>query len=75
MIQGALTRLIKNRTVIVIAHRLSTVEHADQIVVLDNGAIVEQGSHAALLSRNGHYAALHRMQFRDDARTPAAIES
>ena len=76
LIQGALTRLIKNRTVIVIAHRLSTVEHADQIVVLDNGAIVEQGSHAALLARNGHYAALHRMQFRDDVRThAAAIES
>ncbi len=76
LIQGALTRLIRNRTVIVIAHRLSTVEHADQIVVLDNGAIVEQGSHAALLARNGHYAALHRMQFRDDTRTHvAAIES
>jgi len=75
LIQGALTRLIKNRTVIVIAHRLSTVEHADQIVVLDNGAIVEQGSHAALLARSGHYAALHRMQFRDDTRAPAAVES
>jgi subfamily B ATP-binding cassette protein MsbA len=67
LIQDALKRLIHNRTVIVIAHRLSTVEHADQIVVLDHGAIVEQGTHAALLARGGHYAALHRMQFRDEA--------
>ena len=66
LIQGALTRLMRNRTVIVIAHRLSTVEHADQIVVLDGGLIVEQGTHAALLARHGHYAALHRMQFRDE---------
>ncbi|MEP7043635.1 MAG: lipid A export permease/ATP-binding protein MsbA [Dokdonella sp.] len=76
LIQGALNRLMRDRTVIVIAHRLSTVEHANQIVVLDNGVIVEQGSHAALLSRNGHYAALHRMQFRDETHThAAAIES
>jgi subfamily B ATP-binding cassette protein MsbA len=65
LIQGALQRLIRDRTVLVIAHRLSTVEHADQIVVLDRGTIVEQGTHAALLARGGHYAALHRLQFRD----------
>ncbi|MEO6689235.1 MAG: lipid A export permease/ATP-binding protein MsbA [Dokdonella sp.] len=67
LIQDALQRLIRDRTVIVIAHRLSTVEHADQIVVLDHGSIVEQGTHAALLARGGHYAALHRLQFRDQA--------
>jgi len=65
LIQDALARLMKDRTVLVIAHRLSTVEHADQIVVLDQGLIVERGSHKMLLARNGHYAALHRMQFRD----------
>jgi len=67
LIQGALKRLIHNRTVLVIAHRLSTVEHADRIVVLDRGRIVEQGTHAELIARGGHYAALHRMQFRDEA--------
>ncbi len=66
LIQDALKRLLRNRTVIVIAHRLSTVEHADQIVVLDAGRIVERGTHRELLDRNGHYAALHRVQFRDD---------
>ncbi|MGA9343273.1 MAG: lipid A export permease/ATP-binding protein MsbA [Rhodanobacteraceae bacterium] len=65
LIQDALKRLMRDRTVLVIAHRLSTVEHADQIVVLDKGRVVEQGSHAELLARNGHYAALHHMQFRD----------
>ncbi|MGA9422978.1 MAG: lipid A export permease/ATP-binding protein MsbA [Rhodanobacteraceae bacterium] len=67
LIQDALGRLMRDRTVLVIAHRLSTVEHADQIVVLDDGCVVEQGSHTALLDRNGHYAALYRMQFRDSA--------
>ena len=66
LIQDALQRLMRDRTVIVIAHRLSTVEHADQIVVLDHGAIVEQGTHAELLARSGAYASLHRMQFREE---------
>jgi subfamily B ATP-binding cassette protein MsbA len=65
LIQDALKRLVRERTVLVIAHRLSTVEHADNIVVLDNGRITETGSHAELLARGGHYAALHKMQFRD----------
>lgn len=65
LIQDALKRLMRDRTVLVIAHRLSTIEHADQIVVLDEGRIVEQGTHAQLLLRDGHYAALHRVQFRE----------
>jgi subfamily B ATP-binding cassette protein MsbA len=65
-IQDALNNLMKDRTTLVIAHRLSTVEGADRIIVLDAGRIVEQGTHAELLARNGHYAALYRMQFADD---------
>jgi subfamily B ATP-binding cassette protein MsbA len=65
LIQDALQRLMRDRTTLVIAHRLSTVEHADRIVVLDRGRIVERGSHAELLAAGGAYAALHRMQFHD----------
>ncbi len=65
-IQEALNELMKNRTTLVIAHRLSTVERADQIIVLDDGRIVECGTHADLLSANGHYAMLYRMQFSDE---------
>jgi len=65
LIQDALKRLLRERTVLVIAHRLSTVEYADNIVVLDEGRIIETGTHAQLLARDGHYAALYRMQFRD----------
>lgn len=65
-IQEALNELMKNRTTLVIAHRLSTVERADQIIVLDAGRIVEYGTHADLLSADGHYAMLYRMQFSDE---------
>jgi subfamily B ATP-binding cassette protein MsbA len=53
---------MKNRTTLVIAHRLSTIEHADQILVLDQGRIVERGSHTELLAAGGYYANLSRMQ-------------
>jgi ATP-binding cassette, subfamily B, bacterial MsbA len=63
IIQAALEELMHNRTTLVIAHRLSTVEKADRIVVMDAGRIVESGTHAELLARNGQYAMLHRLQF------------
>jgi ATP-binding cassette, subfamily B, bacterial MsbA len=72
LIQDALGRLMRDRTTLVIAHRLSTVEHADQIAVMDAGRIVELGGHGELLARGGLYAALHRLQFRDEAATDAA---
>ncbi len=67
-IQAALEELMQNRTTLVIAHRLSTIERADLILVLDDGRIIESGTHATLLKRDGHYAALHRMQFREPER-------
>jgi len=62
-IQDALEQLMVGRTTLVIAHRLSTIERADIIIVLDNGIIIEQGSHEQLIRNNGQYAALHKMQF------------
>jgi len=63
-IQSALELLVKNRTTFVIAHRLSTIEHADLIVVMQDGAIIETGTHAELLARAGVYAQLHQLQFK-----------
>lgn len=62
-VQEALEALMEGRTTLMIAHRLSTIENANRIVVLDHGKIVENGSHAELMSQNGLYASLHRLQF------------
>ena len=67
LVQDALQKLMPDRTTLVIAHRLSTIEHADQVLVLDQGRLVEQGTHAQLIARDGLYAHLHRMQFREQA--------
>jgi len=64
-IQAALAQLVRNRTTFIIAHRLSTVEQADRILVLDAGRIVESGTHAELLAHGGLYAQLYRLQFSD----------
>ncbi|WP_136255387.1 lipid A export permease/ATP-binding protein MsbA [Onishia niordana] len=64
-IQQALEEVCRGRTTFVIAHRLSTIERADRILVMEQGEIVEQGSHAELIARGGAYAALHQLQFQD----------
>jgi ATP-binding cassette subfamily B protein len=64
-IQETLRRVRRNRTTLVVAHRLSTIVDADQILVLREGRIVERGDHAALLARDGEYAALWRRQTRE----------
>jgi ATP-binding cassette subfamily B protein len=72
LIQEALTAVLRGRTSFVIAHRLSTVRAADQIVVLEAGEVVEQGRHEELLARRGVYADLHATQFRWDGPQPAS---
>ena len=67
-IQMAIDSLIRDRTTLVIAHRLSTVESADMILVMDHGRIVERGTHGALLEKGGQYAHLYRTQFRSSER-------
>jgi subfamily B ATP-binding cassette protein MsbA len=64
-VQAALTGLMRGRTAFVIAHRLSTVEQADCILVMREGRIVETGTHRELIAAGGHYASLHRLQFAD----------
>ena len=66
LVQDALERLVKGRTTFVIAHRLSTVQIADKILVLDKGVIIEEGSHRALIEKGGKYKRLYDLQFRDD---------
>jgi subfamily B ATP-binding cassette protein MsbA len=75
LVQEAVDRLLQGRTVFVIAHRLSTIAHADQIVFLDRGEIVERGTHADLLAKRGAYHRLHSMQFGDDDGTGEAASS
>lgn len=62
LIQQALQSLSSNRTTLIVAHRLSTITHADQIVVLENGQITEQGTHQQLMDREGSYARLYNVQ-------------
>jgi len=62
-VQAALDTLMQNRTSIVIAHRLSTIENADRIMVMEQGEIVESGTHADLMALGGHYAKLYQKQF------------
>ncbi|MDQ2889386.1 MAG: ABC transporter transmembrane domain-containing protein [Gemmatimonadota bacterium] len=73
LVQAAIDRLLEGRTVFVIAHRLSTVQHASQILVLDGGRIVERGTHDELRARRGAYSRLYDMQFRNPAHTDASF--
>jgi ATP-binding cassette, subfamily B, bacterial len=66
-VQAGLNSALRGRTSVIIAHRLSTVVHADRIIVLRQGAIIEQGTHAELLARRGHYAELYGTYFRHQA--------
>ena len=65
IVQLALTNLMHNRTTLVVAHRLSTIQNANRIVVLDRGRVAEVGSHEELLRKGGMYKRLHAMQFAD----------
>jgi len=73
-IQGALEKVMEGRTTLVIAHRLSTIEAADLILVMDQGHIVERGSHEELIALNGYYARLHAKQFADDEPADQPVE-
>lgn len=75
LIEDALNHLLRGRTTLIIAHRLSTVRRADRLLVLDGGEIVEEGTHAELLARGGLYARLYARQFRDDDARPVDLLS
>jgi ATP-binding cassette, subfamily B, multidrug efflux pump len=67
VLQNALQKLLKGRMAIIIAHRLSTIRLCDQILVIDNGRIVEQGTHFDLMKKNGLYSSFYRMQFKEES--------
>jgi subfamily B ATP-binding cassette protein MsbA len=73
LVQEALNRLMQQRTTVIIAHRLSTIKVAHRIAVMEGGRIVELGSHAELMARDGLYARLYAMQFRDPAEVQASL--
>jgi subfamily B ATP-binding cassette protein MsbA len=75
LVQDAIRKLMRGRTTLVIAHRLSTVRNAEKIVVMENGGIVETGSHEALIARAGTYARLHRLQLSDDGESHLVASS
>lgn len=66
LVQDALNRLMRGRTTLIIAHRLTTIENADHILVLNHGTIVEEGTHEALLIKDGLYARLYNRQFSEE---------
>ena len=66
-VQQAIENLMENRTTVVIAHRLSTIRNADRICVMEEGRIVEEGTHEELLLLEGRYSQLHALQFRSEA--------
>jgi len=73
LVQSAISNLVRNRTTLVIAHRLSTVRRADVIVVMEAGRIIEMGTHAELLSKGGQYRKLYELQFADEEEELATI--
>jgi len=75
VVQNALKKLLENRLAIIIAHRLSTIRLCDEIIVVDEGRAVEQGTHAELMRTDGLYSAFYRMQFRDEGFEPMPIDA
>ena len=66
LVQEAIEKLMKDRTVLVIAHRLSTVKNADNIIVLEQGKIIEKGNHVELIDKKGKYSELYAVQFQNE---------